>query len=91
MIVVFFILVVFFIAVGMFMFHELFVKKNAPDQPKMVVMIDQWDEDLIEAFIRHVKKFNRYIEVRIIVKGKPQSTGLENLLREKYDILWTEG
>ncbi|HBN85932.1 MAG TPA: hypothetical protein DDZ89_19065 [Clostridiales bacterium] len=91
MVVVFFVLVVFFIAVAMFMFHELFVKKNAREQARMIISIDQWDEDLIEAFICHIKKFNRYIEVRIIVKGKPESTELQNLLREKYDILWTEG
>lgn len=91
MVIIFFVLVVFFIAVGVFMFHELFIKKNAQEQAKMIISIDQWDEDLIEAFICHVKKFNRYIEVRIIVKGKPESTQLQNLLREKYDILWTEG
>ena len=35
-----------------------FCKKERPGQPKMVVMIDQWDEDLIESLHPPFKKFN---------------------------------
>ncbi|NLY98684.1 MAG: hypothetical protein GX082_14910 [Clostridiaceae bacterium] len=88
MVVVFLILIVFFVSVGAFMFHELFINKDKTEQKKMVISIDEWDEDLIEAFICHIRKFDRYISVQIIVKGKPADKELQKLLREKYDILW---
>lgn len=91
MIIVFFILIAFFVTVALFIYHELFVvKKNTVEQGKIIISIDEWDEDLLEAFICHVRKFNRYIEIRIIVRGKRENEQFQKLLREKYDILWIE-
>lgn len=86
MIIVFCILCVFFIVIAVFMFHEIFIVKKNIEQGKMIVTIDEWDEDLLENFIRHIKKFGRYINVKIYVQRKKGDEKFQELLSEKYDI-----
>ncbi len=87
MIIVFCIVLVFIVIVTVFMFHELFVvKKNHEKRELIQITISRWDDDLLENFIRHTMKFNKYIDIKINVTTKEDNERFLHLLHEKYNV-----